>query len=142
MTFRHPQLLALAKESPRCFVCMKTNDGTVLPAHSNRSAHGKGLGNRASDLFWAAACRACHHEIDQGMGPQADREAMWERGFIRTWTWLWETGRVAVAAEPVEHINPAKPRSRKIAGGKKLQSSRQWPPGRKLVSRKFDPRQK
>jgi len=41
-------------------------DGTVVAAHSNSLADGKGKGIKASDFKIAALCFRCHHELDQG----------------------------------------------------------------------------
>lgn len=48
------------------------------PAHSNQSCHGKGGRIKASDVFVAAMCRACHRLIDQGSTlDEAERVAIW-----------------------------------------------------------------
>lgn len=39
---------------------------TVVPAHSNEGAHGKGGALKARDRFTVPACFACHAEHDQG----------------------------------------------------------------------------
>ena len=41
-------------------------DGQTQAAHSNMAVHGKGRGIKASDVFAAALCFACHHELDAG----------------------------------------------------------------------------
>lgn len=46
-------------------VCIGGTETTV-PAHSNESAHGKGMGLKAADVYTVPACFACHSEIDQG----------------------------------------------------------------------------
>lgn len=46
-------------------VCIGGID-TIVPAHSNEQAHGKGMGLKARDEFTVPACAACHHELDQG----------------------------------------------------------------------------
>lgn len=59
--------------------------GQVVPAHPNRQDLGKGTGIKAGDAV-AAACWACHHEIDNGKRLTRD-EAQWYqmRGFMRTY---------------------------------------------------------
>jgi hypothetical protein len=56
--------------------------GNTQAAHSNQSAHGKGRGIKASDIYTAAMCCACHYHIDQGTGySKAER--------IEIWTTAW-----------------------------------------------------
>ena len=43
-------------------------EGQTQAAHSNMAAHGKGRGIKASDVFAAALCFACHHDLDAGHG--------------------------------------------------------------------------
>lgn len=62
-------------------VCIGGTDTTV-PAHSNQSRHGKGMGLKARDEFTVPACHACHAEIDQG--GMLSREAkfeIWDRAY-------------------------------------------------------------
>ncbi len=55
------------------------------PAHSNQGCHGKGKGIKASDVFVAALCRACHNEIDQGSKLTHDeRLAIWTPAWRKT----------------------------------------------------------
>jgi hypothetical protein len=39
---------------------------TVVPAHSNQGAHGKGERIKAHDRYTVPACHSCHAEIDSG----------------------------------------------------------------------------
>lgn len=50
----------------------------VTWAHSNQGGHGKGKAIKASDVFVAAMCQACHEWLDQGPAPQEVKEAAWE----------------------------------------------------------------
>lgn len=59
-------------------------DGTVVAAHSNESAHGKGRGIKASDEFIAALCFTCHANIDQGRMSKEDRTQIWHNAHIKT----------------------------------------------------------
>lgn len=55
------------------------------PAHSNQSCHGKGKSKKASDVFVAALCRACHRAIDQGSHlTHEDRVALWTAAWRAT----------------------------------------------------------
>lgn len=66
-------------------------DGQTQAAHSNQSIHGKGKGIKASDLYVAALCQACHYEIDQGNTMnKAERVAAWDVAFHRTVSQLLE----------------------------------------------------
>jgi hypothetical protein len=74
--------------------------GSLAPAHSNLSEHGKGKGLKAHDCFFAALCNACHKWLDNqggsGKDPSGlwdstpeDRRAMFLRAMARTWRKLW-----------------------------------------------------
>lgn len=97
MNYRNKKLLNLAREIPTCTCCGKTNDGTVVAAHSNQLRDGKGKGIKAHDFRIAYLCYSCHAEIDQGskMSKQERIEA-WEDAHRRTVGWLFESGRLDV----------------------------------------------
>lgn len=143
VAFRHPDLLALAARAPRCMSCGAPADGTIVPAHANHIW--KGMGLKAPDWAWAAMDYTCHKQLDQGASlDREDRRAMWLEAFYKTLDWLWTSGLIRVAADPVEHVNPPRRPSKKIAKGRPLQSGRKlqsrtdWPEGRRLQSHKFD----
>ena len=54
----------------------------VTWAHSNQAIHGHGRGIKASDLFTAAMCTACHRELDQGNTETQDEK-------VARWTAAW-----------------------------------------------------
>lgn len=59
--------------------------GPSDPAHSNQGCHGKAKGVKASDVFVAALCRACHRMIDQGSGLlESERVAIWMQAWRDT----------------------------------------------------------
>lgn len=100
MYYRNRKLLDLAHRITECTVqlpevCEIRTEGCE-PAHSNWFEHGKGMGLKAHDCFFAAACHSCHAELDQGnlYTAQQKREA-WQRGFDRTLLqiyiegWIW-----------------------------------------------------
>jgi hypothetical protein len=61
------------------------DDGTVVAAHSNMSAHGKGRSIKASDDRVASLCHSCHSDLDQGQSlSRAEREAMWWDAHVKT----------------------------------------------------------
>ena len=67
-----------------CQLCNSPGPG-VTWAHSNQSEHGKGMGVKASDIFVAALCHACHVELDQGKAwNQKQRVAFWTAAHERT----------------------------------------------------------
>lgn len=69
-------------------VCIGGMDTTV-PAHSNQSRHGKGMGIKADDRFTVPACYACHAEIDQGSHfTREEKFALWNAAYER-----WEPVR-------------------------------------------------
>lgn len=97
MIYRSSKILALAKDCPRCMSCGRTNDGTVVAAHSNQSRDGKGMGIKAHDYRVAFICHECHAEIDQGNKfTKAERVAAWEAAHRKTIGWLFEAGHLEV----------------------------------------------
>lgn len=80
---RSPKLLRACRMMP-CQLC-DAYDGTVVAAHSNQSKHGKGRSIKSSDLFVAALCMRCHHEIDQGRDlTESERVERWDKAHVRT----------------------------------------------------------
>jgi hypothetical protein len=74
--------------------------GIGEPAHSNQSRHGKGGGIKAHDCFIAAACRACHRELDQGRTMDRDEKfEAWQRAHERTLLELFRRGLIT----PTQH---------------------------------------
>lgn len=69
------------------------NDGTVAGAHSNWAEHGKGKSIKASDIYCASLCHACHSELDQGDSmTNEEKRAMWARAHARTFQALLAMG--------------------------------------------------
>ncbi len=92
MTYRNRKFLAIVKRSPQCFGCGRSNDGTVVGAHSNSQMMGKGMGHKAADLV-AALCADCHSGYD-GRAPGAiihNSHEQWAWAAIRTMRWALET---------------------------------------------------
>lgn len=79
---RSKALLAACRELP-CQRCGK-QDGTVVAAHSNQAAHGKGRAIKACDSRVAALCQWCHSQCDQGGGSHANRLEMWWAAHVKT----------------------------------------------------------
>lgn len=100
--FRLPQLVsgdvvAMAKttyvrsktlrEAYRLIPCQScgAQDGTVVCAHANEGAHGKGMAIKACDTKAASLCFACHSRLDQGSDMNRDeRHAFWWAAHIKT----------------------------------------------------------
>lgn len=62
---------------------------TVVPAHANSQAYGKGMGIKAKHQFTVPACADCHYELDQGrLFSKAGKRAIWERAYA-----AWEPVR-------------------------------------------------
>ena len=93
-TYRNPKLLALAKHAPRCFCCGADNDGTVVAAHSNEMAYGKGMGHKAHDWAISYVCHKCHERIDGRADKLSrnDKELLWRMSHIKTIEWLFSSG--------------------------------------------------
>ena len=53
---------------------------TVVWAHANGTAAGKGIGMKTPDLLGAYACSACHDEVDR-------RTRIMDRNLVRLWFW-------------------------------------------------------
>jgi hypothetical protein len=63
--YRNQAVLDHAKNIERCTFCDKQPEpGSIVAAHSNLSAHGKGSHRKADDIFVAYLCMECHDAID------------------------------------------------------------------------------
>lgn len=96
--YRNPELLALAKQSPRCMSCHEINSGQVVAAHSNSIANGKGTSQKAHDLP-AFVCDRCHDVIDGRDGREytaQERELKHLRAVFQTVVWLLQNGHMVV----------------------------------------------
>lgn len=49
---------------------------TVIPAHSNQSIHGKGMGIKAAHQYTIPCCFTCHTWLDTGPAPRYLKESM------------------------------------------------------------------
>lgn len=84
LMYRNHEILDLPRLGEiACQYCGK-RDGTVVMAHSNQLAHGKGKGIKAHDCFVAALCFGCHHFVDQGRGMALARATVWGTAHDRT----------------------------------------------------------
>lgn len=80
---RSPKLLR-ACGAISCQHC--DSDAGSCAAHSNWSIpHGKGRGIKASDVFVAAMCMACHSKLDQGNEwTNEEKQSIWHRAHVKT----------------------------------------------------------
>lgn len=80
-------------------VCLRTSE-TVIWAHANGSAAGKGIGMKSSDILGAYACQACHDVYDRraplpiGHFREAVEVYFWE-GHARSLLLLMKKGLVS-----------------------------------------------
>lgn len=93
--YRSPAIRQYAKHLP-CQYCF-ANDRTIVMAHSNQLAHGKGGQIKSHDCFVAALCKHCHDIVD-GRAlpnlPQQLREELWTIAFKRTLPLLMDAGLI------------------------------------------------
>lgn len=92
-TYENKKLLALAKESPRCFRCGDLNYGQVVAAHANMQSMGKGMGKKAADLP-AYLCQHCHDVIDgreKSAYSRHELQAEWALAAIHSMRWAVES---------------------------------------------------
>lgn len=100
MNYRNRRLLDLAYELA-CMVQLPgiCEGGRGEPAHSNRARHGKGGAMKAHDIFFAAACRSCHRELDQGRSmTREEKFEVWQRAHEATLLALFRNDLIRVAA--------------------------------------------
>lgn len=92
----HDSTYLAACRGQRCYLAItgicSHDRATVVPAHSNQSKHGKGMGIKAQDVYTVPACFACHHEIDQGNRLTRDEKTqIWDAAYVR-----WSSDRQAI----------------------------------------------
>lgn len=91
------KLLDAARHYP-CAHCGR-NDGTIVPAHCNELALGRGFAHKTPDYLVAFLCSVCHDQVDGRSGGLRleEKRSMWNRAFVVTQAWLWKDGRIQVA---------------------------------------------
>lgn len=85
----HDKAMLQACRGEQCYLAIPGvchgDVATVVPAHANWSAYGKGLGLKAKDEFTVPACMHCHAELDQGrVFSKEERRLIWEAAY-RAW---------------------------------------------------------
>lgn len=108
----HNKVMRNACRGESCYlripgICHGVQDQeTVVPAHSNEAAHGKGLGLKARDEFTVPACWRCHHEHDQGhLFTHEQKCVFWRAAYAR---WLpVRTLKLATIGKSINPVNEA-----------------------------------
>ena len=94
MNYRNKKLLEAARECPICCGCSRSNDGTVVAAHSNQLRDGKGRGLKAHDFRIAFLCHDCHNVVDCGPDSYESKLEFWEGAHRNTIAYLFLAGIV------------------------------------------------
>ena len=92
--YRNKKILKSAKGQP-CTVHSFWCNGkfeTVVAAHSNQSAHGKGKGIKAHDCYVAYACSGCHRWLDESAASRGEKVYAFNAAMHRTWLLLLQNG--------------------------------------------------
>lgn len=96
--YRSKKLLKSA-DGQTCVLCGRC-DGTVVAAHANSVALGKGRGIKCPDYYTAWVCRQCHDQIDGRIPMQftwaKTPHELWEVAFIRTVGQWFQQGIITV----------------------------------------------
>ncbi len=96
-----PPKLQKLKDAARHYACAHCgrDDGTVVAAHCNELALGRGFAHKTPDYLIAFLCNVCHDVVDGRAGGlrQEEKRAMWNRAYVVTMQWLWKDGRIQVA---------------------------------------------
>lgn len=82
MLYRSTKLTQSARDET-CVGC-GVQDGTVVWAHSNEGAHGKGKSIKSHDLLGNYLCFKCHSWYDTGPAPRAEKQAFFRTCYPRT----------------------------------------------------------
>ncbi len=100
---KHPAVPKTAKllQAARNYPCANCNrqDGTIVAAHCNELALGRGYAHKTPDYMVAYLCHECHDAVD-GRRFSLSREAkhaMWHRAYCVTVSWWFRDGLVSVA---------------------------------------------
>lgn len=107
--YRDRILLDMAKGRP-CLVLVKLVSlhptDTTVAAHSNLAIHGKGLGQKASDVYSVWSCFGCHSWLDQGKATSYEKGTAFMEAHLRQ---VLEWRRIAEdKSEPLRFRNAAR----------------------------------
>lgn len=81
---RLQKLLDAARDYP-CSHCNR-QDGTIVAAHCNELALGRGMGLKTKDYLVAYLCHECHDVVDGRRGGLCllEKRVMWNRAYVVT----------------------------------------------------------
>ena len=90
------KLLDAAQHYP-CSWC-NAQDGTIVAAHCNELALGRGFAHKTPDFLVAYLCSSCHDVVDGRAGGLRieEKRAMWNRSYVQTMAWLFRDGRIEI----------------------------------------------
>lgn len=90
------KLLDAARNYP-CAHCGR-NDGTIVAAHCNELALGRGIAHKTRDTLVAYLCHECHDQCDGRRGGLRfeEKRAMWNRAYTVTVSWWFRDGLVVI----------------------------------------------
>lgn len=93
---RVAKLAAAAKDYP-CANCHK-NDGTIVAAHNNELAFGRGAYFKTKGFLVAYLCHLCHDLVDGRRGGLSieEKRALWHRAYTVTVSWWFRDGLVII----------------------------------------------
>lgn len=103
MTYRNRKLLDLAHRITECQiklpgVCIQYSMEGCVPAHSDQQIHGKGIGIKSNDVYFAASCTACNTALcDSKKFDREQKRHYWQVGFEKTLLILWERKWITVS---------------------------------------------
>jgi hypothetical protein len=91
------RLLDAARNYP-CAHC-NANDGTIVAAHCNELALGRGFAHKTPDYLVAYLCSVCHDVVDGRRGGLKieEKRVLWNRAYVVTVSWWFKDGLVKVA---------------------------------------------
>lgn len=93
---RTQKLLDAARHYP-CANCNR-QDGTIVAAHCNELALGRGFAHKTPDYLVAYLCHECHdhHEGRRGNLTREERQALWNRAYVVTAMWWFRDELVRI----------------------------------------------
>lgn len=87
-------------DAARLYQCSNCNrqDGTIVAAHCNELALGRGFGHKTPDYLVAYLCHECHDYVDGRRGGLTieEKRAIWNRAYVVTASWWFRDGLVKV----------------------------------------------
>lgn len=96
-----PAKLQKLKDAAATYRCANCNrdDGTVVAAHCNELALGRGFAHKTPDYLIAYLCMECHDAVDGRRAglPKAEKREIWNRAYVVTVSWWFRDGLVKVA---------------------------------------------